>query len=206
MLKITSENTNIAIIGGWNTRIFTPEWIMANISNSKDVAVGLVLGNFSLPFYLQFDGLNVNFSANRVVISAEIPDDASLIRTQEVADAIVTKLHHTPLRATGINFRYESDPFEGLAHQLFEQPDDSALADAGAIIVNKSITRSTLLDDLVLNIRIEIPQKGNPFIGINFHKETNTTQAAKEHLANGVVNLRDRSKVLLESVYNFDFE
>jgi len=101
----------IIILGYWNIRIFSPEWVGTTLLGQNniniDYGVPLAPGIPEATFKSPADFLTLKLSNQRLVVAVSKIDDVTLTRAEEVARLTLKLLHYTPVSAFGVNFGYE---------------------------------------------------------------------------------------------------
>ncbi|MCU0390879.1 MAG: hypothetical protein MUE81_07160 [Thermoflexibacter sp.] len=95
----------ILVVGNFNKRLFTPEWVKANLftlPNEENIT-----GKFNLiDFELSFIFNNISFTAkdNAVEIVCDVVNPDNIKICTNVLFNLLNLLSHTPIKAIGINF------------------------------------------------------------------------------------------------------
>ena len=204
-MEPVAERHNVVVLGAWNRRLFTPQWIAQEFASGGEVMLELAVNNPAIPVRLSYDGLRLQVASDRIIVSGGQSDDGTLGRVQEFAAGILDRLSHTPVSAAGINFEWrDSDPGESIVN-LFDLPDGLRLADAGVGVKTTTINRVTDWEDRTLNIELNLGTDGAFQIGLNFHQSVQSASDARAYICQGMVELRERAEQLLSSTYGFQF-
>ena len=198
------DGHNVVVVGAWNRRLFTPQWIKEEFAGDADVTIEVAVGNPTVPVRLSFGGLRLQVANDRIIVSGSQASDEDLGRVQDFAAGILGRLRHTPVSAVGVNFRWdEPDPSNQLL-ELFDLADNQSLADVGVGIQSTSIARSALWQDRVLKLSVNLTEAGAVEFHMNFHRDVTSTASAKEQVDAGLVALRNGAREVLASAYELE--
>lgn len=175
MLNPQPDKWTIVLVGQWNPRIFSPEWVGRNLLDGESVVVELVAAPTVHLLRFATDDLLIAPSNDRLVIGVKRINEATLNRAEEVAKRALRKLHHTPVTAIGVNLGYiDADPDDV---GLFELNDISGLSGIGAQLIQTEVVRKVSIDDQVINIK-HVLGGGGRELNLNFHHDA---VASEEH-------------------------
>ena len=196
------DSWTIVLPGSWNPAIFQPRWIIGHLTQTQEVGVEVAFGETLGPARFRFDGIHLRADAGRLILGVDVPSDASLAKIEGIAIRTLKDLPHTPIRGAGINFGFlEEDPSPELV-ELFQFTDTNRLADAAFIARASSLKRNLHFDDnRQLNLTLELRSDGALIVAVNFHGEISTSEEAIPYLEDHVVELKNRTLVLLEDAY-----
>ena len=172
-MRITAESYSLVLAGIWNEALLTPVWVAKYGLGIQEGSVNLKVSDggplgpttFSLP------GLSYNVLPNALVLRPETQDHAGLNRVQEIAQAILRELPHTPVGALGLNVGFEStSPSEEVLGSFRVAQNDvvDATASEGWSVAGNKLHTSLSKDGLTLNID-KLISDGNVKIQFNFH-------------------------------------
>lgn len=200
MLKPVAAGHSIVVNGAWNNRIFTPPWIEKTFS-TPEIEIALSPSNVTFPLRLKFDGIYLQPGADRIVITPVELSDGSLVRMQGIAIRLLETLSHTPISGTGVNLRYIAGEPTTKMVRVFSTSDKNAISDANGVISNESVRR--LIKGLDAEFFLSLEQKtgGQVAFELNFHKDTQTTTEAIDHLMFGLTNFQTLGREFLNRVY-----
>jgi len=204
MARPVVDGHSIVINGAWNIRIFSPEWVAANLAPETDVGLAVAVGNPTAPIRLQFRGIYLRVGAERLVFSPVHLSDQALTTMQDVARTVVTMLPHTPMSAVGINFQYlvEDPPVQLL--DVFRFSDNGPLAEFGAEIESAMIRRSTRFREAALNLVLALRADAAATIEFNNHSEITGGAEALTAINRPILELRDTAIDGLRSLYGLE--
>lgn len=205
----SSDAFNIVSVGAWNPAIFSPEWAKQHLALDQEREVVLAIPmQLALPPRLTVDDVNIYPGPNSLVLDCVSYSDAG-------ADACVTKFHrlanllpHTPVTATGINFRFWGEMAESAALADLFAFSDAAHVDAGTYeLLEASIKRSYSIEDgTKLNLKItSLPEQVR--IEFNFHADVHSLGEAAERVTlNQLQKYRQKAIEFLETVYDITLD
>lgn len=200
IMRYKSDECNIVIIGAWNTRIFSPQWVGLNLfpeENSLEVVL-----ESGVPF-LRHRSKEVLLVPrhDRIIIGVTSVSDESINRMEETACKILSLLNHTPLMATGVNFAFAEDepPVELLA--LLGNNDPLSSNELAIEITKREMSRQLKTEMGVVNLKLSL-QNNEVDLTLNFHYSTESSEEAQQHLRGRVLSYRDYSLRFLNATYN----
>ena len=207
MLVHDSDNLSIVILGTWNARIFSPQWLKKNgISTDESMTIEAGLDVPGLPLRFTFDNVVLNVSSLSLVLNVKEATPESIGRIQKIAVNILKLLPHTPIKAVGINFQFiESEPdYDNI--KIFDLSDSGEMSDNGLKINRTSIKREILCDLGTLNFTISMDADSNILYNFNFHKETKDFETSCAVFDDDVLIFFEKSKQILSDVYKYNIE
>jgi len=208
-MNISLDGWNLIILGGWNPRIFTPEWLLRHVYEvgEADIERTQVKVEFPLepgrPYRYSASGIRITTSLSRVMFEPLDSGEATLQLMERAAIALLNTLPHTPVSAFGINFKFVDEHPEKDVVALFPTDDIGALAVIGDEVTEQTLGRETWLDQCRLRVALTLGAEGIA-IGFNFHRVAGSCNQAIELLANTVTaDLRKAVRILTE-VYDIE--
>jgi hypothetical protein len=207
MQKISRENNwTVVVRGQWNVRIFTPEWVAANLLSEAQFEVqaelmpGIMALRYADPNILFFPG------EDALMIVARQRTAEALSRMEEVAGRALNILQHTPVSGFGINFEQFDQDVPPSLQALVGLPDEDDLVRAGWVPQAVGIGRQLVLnDDIVLNARYEVADDGAG-IALNFHFPAGSAVEAASRLNGQTVRCREIAESFLREVYQIELK
>lgn len=171
------ETWTIVLRGLWNVRIFSPEWVAANLFNTAQIDMDVAIGPGT--FQLRFRRQNITMVAleDAITISCNGATLDALVEAEAVAVRLLDLLSHTPVTAIGINFGFLEEYPSTTMLELFTLGDQDSLAEHPAEVERIDITRSIRLDRGVLNLKHSLVND-QVEISFNFHHDVATATAA----------------------------
>jgi len=207
-METVADGHNIVLVGGWNRKVFRPQWVTQELLGTNAVEYAIAVDDPSLPMKISSRHMRLDVSSERLQIGSVDPSDENFAEIQGIADRVLELLPHTPVKAAGVNCRWiERHPRENLLG-VFQLRDNDLLADAGAIVGTTGISRALRLRDWQVNLSMRLERERNEqvVIDFNFHRATESSAVAREHLAQGVVELRNAAIELLANAYEMEVE
>ncbi|MES9974908.1 MAG: hypothetical protein ABW094_11650 [Candidatus Thiodiazotropha sp.] len=184
------DSFSIVVLGAWNPLIFSPEWILKNITHTDEskITLAYAVDDPEAPRKLSFDGINLLPSKKSLQIIPDTPHVDPLIAGSEFLVRILDLLEHTPIFATGINFAFtENTTIEQINNAL-------NASDSGSILDNYQIKGTSLQrklqrdnDEHVLNFSLSENEKSHT-LNFNFHYETPSAQDCRNIFEGNMIN------------------
>lgn len=197
-----TEGWTIVITGNWNVNIFQPKW-MNEFLNLEDVVATFFVGPQGYEVRISSNKLLLVPRPDRLIIGTTSLDDRDLEYMQNIAEKILGVLIHTPVNGIGINFSFEDlSPTKPLRNE-FNLSDDSLLfQQMGQSPTVTEIKRSFPRGSFILNHILTYSQDKIDLL-LNYHSDVTTAKAVLSFLNdNNVINLRDQTNKLIDSMYN----
>jgi len=104
------KEISIVLVGNWNTKIFTPSWMISELltlGEDEELNIGLNNNNLQLSYKYK----NVHFIPTERIFEiklVEISDEAIFIANNAVLK-LITKLPYTPNLLVGFNYSVDDD-------------------------------------------------------------------------------------------------
>jgi hypothetical protein len=205
-MQCVLEDWTVAVAGAWNTNIFSPPWVAANLFQGQNVNIEMQLGA-AIPAVRYHHGRvslvirpDMLFTHAREATADAMNDGIQVIQT------VLGILSHTPVLGLGINFGFmEEHPSDGITEN-FNIADNQKLIEFGGAISQTSIQREVTLDGHLLRLRETIENNGSVRFHLNFHYETVGADAASHALQEYGPGRHARALALMHSIYNLQPE
>jgi hypothetical protein len=198
------DGWTVVIAGNWNPAIFTPQWVSSRLTTSASVNVEIRLAP-RLVTRLNFDSIYLYLGEQRLTLGVQDSSDSTLSRLQHVAEQILTALPHTPVQGVGVNFQFEDrEPSDELLN-VFDLVDTTALAKAGAVVETTTITRRLSIAEDVVNMNLAY-ENDLVRVDLNFHKDVDSAEQARAHIARGMLDFRAQAFRILNSLHGWTIE
>lgn len=192
----TALDWNVVIAGAWNTAILTPKGIAKRLFQLEDTPVEVLVElEFRSPIRVKYQNIVVQPSSSSLIISPENSNSELLEQSVIIARRALEALPETPLKAAGLNIRYQ---YQNIPDELIEAGKstiDDALQDAGFNINEKHLGRKIPWDEGVLNLDIHEREDASALILFNFHKASTTPGELMEWLGMHERMLEDSEKI-----------
>jgi hypothetical protein len=212
-MKAIQEGWTIVLLGGWNMAILTPQWISEHLvkQSTVDIEVLVTPGNQPQIRYKASDFV-LTPSPQRLVFNMLRATDEVLLRLEAMVIRLLGALPHTPVSATGVNFRFsEDEDIRDLTHS-FDFGDSTALADFGATVSATELLRSLSYEDTTINFKL-IHQIDKIVFDFNFHNNVQptaddamTARLAVRKLENAFVPRKTLCLRMLRQVYKREID
>jgi len=200
-----NDGWSIIIVGAWNRRIFTPQWLKKNkLTEQELIGIAVPLNNPTLPIRLDFDNVYLHISDERLVLNPkDCQIDDHIKDIQKAAKIIVEKLEHTPLVAVGINFQFQEDKCPDKLGKAFAIND--SFSDEAGDLTHNEIKRSYKHKMGVLNFTISGPLDLSKItLDYNYHREVEKSEEAVSFLNEDIIKLKEEAIDLYKKAYEDD--
>jgi hypothetical protein len=201
------DTWTIVLVGGWNPKIFRPEWVGKEVFDRKNIALEVPLspGSSVLRYNSPEDSLVLIPSDDRLVIGIRKAEEPVLNKAAAIAKKVLDLLPYTPIGAIGVNFGFvEPSPPHSLI-SLFSLSDLDNLSSIACEVKQTKISRSVLFSDTPMNITLALVE-GQVDIHLNFHHDLTTAARASEFLDGKVVEYLRLGAKLLKEAYGCKME
>lgn len=213
-MKLDHTASTLVIVGGWNSRIFTPPWIKKYLfpGEHEDFTIEMPT-SFSLDFNTQFISPRISskevrilLQENRLSFSPVENKNEHFDQIQELALQLADYLPHTPVTAYGVNFLFTEKPIsEELVNRIrlrdleeFEQLNDS--------LTSEQHTRRLTLNGRTLNFTIKLNGEKATF-DFNFHFKIGDLVAFKAKFAEiSILELKQEAVQFMSKIYHLELE
>ena len=198
-VKPIIDNWTLVVVGDWNTRIFTPDWVGAKLFEADDLTteVSLTPGQSMVRF--THAGVRIIPQDDRLVIGVQDIASDTLSRAEEVGVRLLSLLPHTPVTAYGVNFGFlEARPRTALT-AVFRASDHKRISEMYEI-GRIELTRTLGLDEGVLNLK-HVFDDPTVELHFNFHHQSPEAGLAAEGLRGRVQEYRAVAYRILEEAY-----
>ena len=171
------SNAALAISGAWNTKIFTPNWVMGNLlqfQEGDEIEVGMSKDELRPVFRYKGVVIIPKETVFNIRIDGDI-DDATLNLANSIGQKLIELHPYTPNLAIGFNFKvitgvkskeigFEIVPRENGELLSFEtnKLDDFELS---------SLKFTRILEDSVCNVSVSFDDDDNEVLNYNYHYE-----------------------------------
>lgn len=175
---------SIIVLGIWNARVITPQWIgNGRLTAANEIELAVPMDDPLAPRVFSFEEVQLEIHFSRIMLRPLRAEDDVLQRMQVVCGRILTELSQTPVSATGVNFSFIEDQPNAAMMRLFDFPDNGRLAEQDWVIQGSTIRREVHKNDSVVNLASLLQGDGSVRFEFNFHFNTATPEAAR-----GIVN------------------
>ncbi|MDE0638376.1 MAG: hypothetical protein OXI43_21245 [Candidatus Poribacteria bacterium] len=213
-MKLDHTTSALVIVGGWNSRIFTPPWIKKYLfpGENEDFTIEMP-APFSLDFNTQFISPRISskevrilLQENRLSFSPVENRNEHFDQIQELALQLADYLPHTPVTAYGVNFLFTEHPIsEEMVNRIrprdleeFEQINDS--------LTSEQYTRRLSLYGRTLNFTVKLDGDKAAF-DFNFHFKIGDLVAFKAKIAEiSILELKHEAVQFMSEIYHLELE
>ena len=210
-MNVNLDGWNLVILGAWNPRIFTPEWLIRHVfAGGQEPEPGTQIGvEFPLqsgqPYRYSAAGIRIIPSLSRVVLAPLDHTDTTLETLERAAVALLNRLSHTPISALGINFKFvEPHPENGILELFQGNADIGRYAANGNAVEEQSITRRMDVNRSRLAVTVAWGGDEGVVVDFNFHRDAASCEHAVELLTGTVATDLATAMGILTEVYRFE--
>ena len=194
-----TDGTTIIVLGSWNQRIFTPDWISGGrLTDLTEIPMEIAPNQPQLPIRYLFDGIVLSVSGTRIVISPQDIGTEHLNKMEETVIKICKELTHTPVSAYGINFRFKATDVDSELLRYFNGDDLVRFTKAEFSVARSGITRVIKLGQKELNLELSQLASTTVQIAFNYHQAVKNTLEIAESIRDTVESYNSKSIEILE--------
>jgi hypothetical protein len=190
-----SKHWSIVVVGFWNQRIFTPQWVANDIFQQPEVEV-LVSVVPCKPIIFRNQMVELRVESERIELIARRADDEALNQAETFACRVLEKLSITPVSAVGVNFGFVEAHPEDEVLRLLNFGDDADIAAAGWDIGLKDLRRTLRRDGLELRTAYSL-SNGTLNIDMNFHYVSGSADVALQQIRGSAIDRKKDALSLL---------
>ncbi len=211
-MKLDHSASALVIVGGWNSRIFTPLWIKKYLfpGEHEDFTVEMPTP-FSLDFNTQFISPRISskevrilLQENRLSFSPVENKNEHYDQIQELALQIADYLPHTPVTAYGVNFLFTEDPISEEVVNRIRPRDLEEFAQLNDSLTGEQYARRLRLNGRILNFTIKLDGDKASF-DFNFHFKIGDLIAFKAKIAEiSILELKQEAIQFMSEIYHLE--
>ncbi len=197
------DGWSLIMVGSWNPRIFTPQWISnGRLTDQSEVMVEVAFNDLDLPIRYAFDNITMAVSERHIILSPTSPDNDLMLHLEHTSKIILQDLPHTPLSAIGVNFKFNIEDFDESVVDDFKFFDLDALSDKGYEIHESSIARKMKRNGIDINFGLfRGYQRDDIDLIFNFHKNVVNVEEAVTFIDGKVLDYCKEAEII-SSIYN----
>jgi len=204
-MRPKTDHWTIVVAGGWNVRVFSPEWVGRNLIPEKPLNVEVPLVSPVQQLRFIAGGVVLIPGEDRLIVGVQEPSIANMAKAEAIALRAVELLSHTPMGAVGVNFGFETlTPTDQLT-RLFRVADISALSGFGATVLQTKVVRRLAVDGETLNITHTLAD-GAIEVHMNFHRDASSAEEVSSALSGCSERSLGIATRLLSDVYGVAVE
>jgi len=204
-MRINIEAWTVVVVGQWNQRIFTPDWVGRNVFHADEIIAEIAFNPGSFAFRYSHDDLTFEASQSRIAVGFTDISDATLIRAENAVCGILNSLPHTPISGVGINFSFEDKILPPHFGELFRFSDAMLLGDQNYVITTSELKRSFDLNDCTLNL-VQVFSEDRIAVDLNYHNDVTSAENAQQSLQGKLISRKGMALDFLGRVYGIQVE
>lgn len=211
-MKLGKPFNTLVIVGGWNSHIFTSDWIKRFLfpkEEEKFKIEMLVSRGFNTQFVhprILSKEVEILLQENRLNFSPVENKIENFNRIQELALQLADYLPHTPVTAYGINFLFTEEQVEEELVNLIHSRDINKIRKLGASLTSEQYTRSLVLNGRNLNFTIRLEEARVTF-DFNFDFKIHNLAEFKAGISEtSIFELKQEAATFIAEIYNLELE
>ena len=196
------DTWTVVVVGAWDVRLFTPEWLTANLFGTNRLDVEMQVGPGSQTCRILTEDVFLAPSPERLMVGARTPAVRNLTAAERAIADILAMLPHTPVAGAGINIGIEIEAPTASLLELFDFSDNQKLGEMRYVLELTEICRSMRVPgwDAQVNLKYVL-REGRVFVEFNHHFQVNSAQTAAQSLRGAADRAHQMSIGLLDNLY-----
>jgi hypothetical protein len=203
-MKLINEFKLLVLVGMWNRRIFSADWIKNYLLPQDD---------FTIEFSLNLDGshrissekIRIEFHNDRLIFIPKNNNIATYELISDLSIKIADYFPHTPVISYGINFIFECQN-SNIQNQLIKISDVDKLNEYGVNIIKSQHKHSVKFNDIFINITVSINNE-KLYFDFNFHSDIKNLAQFKDKIYEFSINKLYRIALeIMKNVYMFQLD
>lgn len=212
-MKLDHSSSVLVIVGGWNSHIFTRDWIKRYLfpTEQEEFKIDLLVSQgFNAQFVsprISSKEVHILLQENRLSFIPVENKNEHFDRIQELALQLADYLPHTPVTAYGVNFLFTEDRSvsEHLLN-LIHMGDLEKIEQSGVSVTTEQYTRRLSLNGRILNFTIGLEEEKVTF-DFNFDFKIPDLVAFKAGISEtSILELRQEAVKFIAEVYSLELE
>ena len=212
-MKLDHSSSVLVIVGGWNSHIFTQDWIKRYLfpTEQEEFKIDLLVSQgFNAQFVsprISSKEVHILLQENRLSFIPVENKNEHFDRIQELALQLADYLPHTPVTAYGVNFLFTEDRSvsEHLLN-LIHMGDLEKIEQSGVSVTTEQYTRRLSLNGRILNFTIGLEEEKVTF-DFNFDFKIPDLVAFKAGISEtSILELRQEAVKFIAEVYSLELE
>ena len=212
-MKLDHSSSALVIVGGWNSHIFTQDWIKRYLfpTEQEEFKIDLLVSQgFKAQFVsprISSKEVHILLQENRLSFIPVENKNEHFDRIQELALQLADYLPHTPVTAYGVNFLFTEDRSvsEHLLN-LIHMGDLEKIEQSGVSVTTEQYTRRLSLNGRILNFTIGLEEEKVTF-DFNFDFKIPDLVAFKAGISEtSILELRQEAVKFIAEVYSLELE
>ncbi len=203
-MKFTKDYPALVLVGSWNHAIFQKEWVSKFLLPQKELKVEFPL-NERASQRITSNELRIYTMGDKLCFAPLNDDTQTFGLIEDSALKVADLLPHTPVKAFGINFKYEETGNSTLLDSL-RTNDATQIAETYAALISSNIRHTFKINGKIINIDISTHSEHVAF-NVNFHFDIkNLVEFKEKYNENEILELKKLSEEILRDIYNLDKE
>lgn len=169
-MKAKPETWTVVLAGGWNVRVFSPDWVGRHLIAEKPLNLEVPLAAPIQHLKFTGGGLVLIPADDRLIVGVQEATLQAMRKAEDVAKKAAAMLPHTPTAAVGVNLGFEDENPSARLTEVFRVSDLSALSSFGCEVSQTTIVRRLLVEGAVVNLTHTFVD-GKVQVHFNFHHD-----------------------------------
>ena len=211
-MKLDKPSNALVIVGGWNSYIFTPDWIKRYLFPGEqekftvDMIVSRGFNAQSISPRILSKEVEIILQENRLNFSPVENKNENFDRIQDLALQLADYLPHTPVTAYGVNFLFTEKTVNGDVINLIRPRDLEKIEQFGGSLTSEQYVRSLVLNGRILNITIKLEGEKITF-DLNFHFNIRNLVEFKAGISEiSILELKQEAIQFITEIYSLELE
>ena len=211
-MKLDKPSNALVIVGGWNSYIFTPDWIKRYLFPEEqekftvDMIVSRGFNAQSISPRILSKEVEILLQENRLNFSPVENKNENFDRIQDLALQLADYLPHTPVTAYGVNFLFTEKTVNDDLINLIRPKDLEKIENFGGSLTSEQYVRRLMLNGQVLNITIKL-EGGNISFDLNFHFNIRNLVEFKAGISEtSILELKQEAIQFITEIYSLELE
>ncbi len=204
-MKLIQDSLSIISVGGWNTQIFSPDWLKNNLCETEECEfeIAVPLNNPAALPRLSFEDVHIFVNPSRLEIRPQSQSIEQFKKCAALLKRILQILNHTPVNSFGVNLAFVSNGDHEEIIPKFILTDNASF-DAEKNVLKKTVIQRAFeqQDSSILNLAVTIEDQ-NVIISFNYHHDVQNAASCEEMLVDSIIDSCYANSVsILEDVYS----
>lgn len=211
-MKLDKPSNALVIVGGWNSYIFTPDWIKRYIFPGEqekftvDMIVSRGFNAQSISPRILSKEVEILLQENRLNFNPVENNNENLDRIQEIALQLADYLPHTPVTGYGVNFLFTENEVSDDLINLIRPRDLEKIEQFGGSLTGEQYNRNLTLNGRTLNTIVRLEGESVDF-DLNFHFNIRNLVEFKAGISETpILELKQEAIQFITEIYSLELE
>ena len=201
-MKLLKDYPLLVLAGNWNHAIFQKEWVSKFLLPQKELKVEFPFSERASQ-RITSGALRIYTMGDKLCFAPLQTDTKTFGQIEDLALKLADLLPHTPVKAFGVNFKYEEDSNQTLL-ALLETNEANLLAQMYGELKSSTIRHAFEYEGKLINLDL-LRQNEHVVINLNFHFDIkDLVQFKEKYNENEILELKNLAEEILRDIYNLD--